>query len=399
MATENSPAGADGSELVGEFVRIYKRGKTWYANFQADKKQERQSLKTSNKKLALRRALKIDAQLSAGQWKATPDAATVEEAITAYRDFLRAEGRAAKTLSKYEKVFERIADLAQARRIRDLSGVDLKFVDAYRRIRVDDGAAPKTHYTETVVVRQLVNFALTRDMIASDPLKGLRLKKPKPTRQPCWTHEQVMAILASSPPEVKPAFTLLAEFGLRFGELAWLTWLDIDFGINVLKIQPKDGWKPKSGDQRAVPLNPVAIEILGELPKQWKWVVTMPPSKHYSKWGRQWTERRLLFALKQVLKKVGLEGKLHTFRHSFISNALLKGTAVAVVREWVGHVDDQIIRHYTHVHNAASQTAMQRLAQANLYLQKKEKPDESARTDSAQIQHTEQESGDAIDAK
>ena len=35
MATsENSPAGADGSELVGEFVRIYKRGKTWYANFQ-----------------------------------------------------------------------------------------------------------------------------------------------------------------------------------------------------------------------------------------------------------------------------------------------------------------------------------------------------------------------------
>lgn|GEM_PF-840717 len=158
-----------------------------------------------------------------------------------------------------EKVFKRIANLAQSRKLRDLSGLDLKFVDAYRRMRVDDGAAPKTHYTETVVVRQLFNFALTRDMIAGDPLKGL--KKPKPTRQPCWTHEQVMAIFEASPAEVKPAFTLLAEFGLRLGELAWLTWDDIDFGINVLKIQPKDGWKPKTGDQRAVPLNPVAIEV------------------------------------------------------------------------------------------------------------------------------------------
>lgn len=62
-------------------------------------------------------------------------------------------------------------------------------------------------------------------------------------------------------------------------------------------------------------------------------------------------------------------------------------------------MDDQIIRHYTHVHNAASQAAMQRLAQANLDLQKLEKSDESAGKDSAQIQHTEQEGGDANDAK
>ena len=399
MATEKSPAGADGSELVGEFVRVYKRGKTWYANFQADKRQHRESLKTSNKKLALRRALKIDAQLSAGQWKATPDAATVQDAIAAYRDFLRAEGRAPKTLTKYEKVFERIAELALARKIRDITGVDLKFIDAYRRTRVDAGAAPKTHYTETIVVRQLVNFALSRDMIASDPLKGLKLKKPKPTKQPCWTYDQVTAILSACTMEIKPVLTLLAETGMRFGELAWLTWDDVDYAKNVLKIQPKEGWKPKSGDERAVPLSPTALKILEEQPKRWKWVVTMPQSKQHPKPGRQWTERRLLVLLQRVLKSLGLPGKIHTFRHTFISNALLKRTPVAVVREWVGHVDDQIIRHYTHVHNEASQAAMQRLAEANLDLQKKEKFDESARTDSAQIQHTEGEGHEPSGAK
>ena len=66
--------------------------------------------------------------------------------------------------------------------IRDMSGVDLQFVDDYRRMRVD--AAAKAHYTETIVVRQVVSFALSRDLLPADPLKGLRLKKPKPTRQP-----------------------------------------------------------------------------------------------------------------------------------------------------------------------------------------------------------------------
>jgi site-specific recombinase XerD len=80
---------------------------------------------------------------------------------------------------------------------------------------------------------------------------------------------------------------------------------------------------------------------------------------------RQWTERRLLAALKRVLQTLKLPGKLHTFRHSFVSNALLKGTPVTLVREWVGHVDEEVLKLYTHAHNEASQAAMRRLAEAN----------------------------------
>ena len=56
--------------------------------------------------------------------------------------------------------------------------------------------------------------------------------------------------------------------------------------------------------------------------------------------GRQWTERRLLAALKWVLKGLGLPVKLHTFRHTFVSNALLNGRPVAVVKE--GGVGDNV---------------------------------------------------------
>jgi len=399
MATDDPPAGADGSEPVGEHVRIFQRGRTWYANFQHRGKQHRPSLKTAIKKEARRRAIRIEVQLAAGRWNPAPEAPTVERAVAAYLDFLRAEERAAKTLSKYEKVFERVAALAAERKVKDLSGIDLAFIDAYRRKRTDDGVETKTKYTETVILRQLVNFALSRNMLTADPLRGLKLKKPKPTQQPCWTREQVTAILAAAPDVVRPALALLAETGMRFGELGWLTWEDVDAEANVLRIRPKDGWKPKTGDCRAVPISPVARAVLGTLPRRWRWIVTMPPSTKHPESGRQWTERRLLNALKRVLAGLRLPGKLHTFRHAFISHALLIGTPVSVVKEWVGHVDRQVIELYTHVHNSASQAAMQRLAEANQRLQKGEKPRERKDAGSAQTQHTDKKGSDEGDAK
>jgi integrase len=75
------------------------------------------------------------------------------------------------------------------------------------------------------------------------------------------------------------------------------------------------------------------------------------------------TETRLLKALKPVLKKLSLPGKVHTFRHTFISVALTSGIPEATVRMWVGHVDAAIIRRYTHIADQISQQQMLLLAQ------------------------------------
>jgi hypothetical protein len=101
--------------------------------------------------------------------------------------------------------------------------------------------------------------------------------------------------------------------------------------------------------------------------------------------------------LQTILKKLNLPGKIHTFRHYFISNALQAGIPTATVRSWVGHVDDKIIALYTHVHDEASQTAMRRLAAANQQnLQTKEIENERPGTDSgsAHFQHSRREDAD-----
>jgi integrase len=69
-----------------------------------------------------------------------------------------------------------------------------------------------------------------------------------------------------------------------------------------------------------------------------------------------------LVALKRVLKTLALPGKLHTFRHTYISQALTRGVPEAVVRQWVGHVDPEILRLYTHVADEVSQAYVSRFS-------------------------------------
>jgi integrase/recombinase XerD len=361
---ENSPRRQD-YELVGDQVRIFQRSGQWYANFQHEGRQRRQSLHTRSKKEARRRAIRLEAGLMSGQFAGAVNVPMLATTIERYLQFLKNEGRAPKTIQKYRKVFDRLKELAGRRRITKISGVGLELIDAYKAQRVVDKAAKKTIHTELVVIRQLVNFALSRKMITVDPLTNLKLKKPKLRPQPCWSHEQMEKILAAAKEPQRSMLAVLAETGMRVGELKHLTWDDLDFGRGVILIREKDGWKPKTGDHRAIPMSPKARAILSNLPRKAKWVFTAPASAKYPAGDHPLSERRLLEYLKRVLKKLGLPGHVHTFRHSFISHALTQGIPEAIVRQWVGHVDPEVIRLYTHVLDQTSQAAMQRLAKAN----------------------------------
>ncbi len=351
-------------EQVTQRVRIFKRGTRYYANYQFNGRQMRPPLKTASKKQARLEALKIDAELETGvQNDRKKNDATITEGVNAYRDFLEVEGRAPKTLSKYNTVFERLISLASRRNTQRLSQVDLAFIDAYRRQRKRADAAPKTIHTEVTIVRQVINFALSRRLLMDDPLAGLRLQRPKPTEQPCWRPDEVEKILTACNDHYRSPLTILANTGMRVGELKHLTWPDIDFENGVLHVRAKDEWKPKTGDRRAIPMNPTVHRTLETMPRHGRWVFTAAPTKKYSAKNRQISERRMLVHLKRVLRLLGLEGKLHTFRHSFISTALIKGTPEAIVRSWVGHVDPAIMKLYTHIADVDSQAAMRRLSQ------------------------------------
>src|SRR5436305_750518 len=96
---------------VGEHVTIYPRGKkrVWCGDFWRDGRHCRQSLGTGNKKVALQRALKLEADLAGGTYHKAPPPVSVRQAADDYLAFLRTEGRARKTLVKYRGILDALA--------------------------------------------------------------------------------------------------------------------------------------------------------------------------------------------------------------------------------------------------------------------------------------------------
>ncbi|MBT5018043.1 MAG: tyrosine-type recombinase/integrase, partial [Planctomicrobium sp.] len=312
-ANSNTPVSV--REKVGERVTIYKRGKSWWVSYQLDRKQQREPLATESKKEARRKALIIEAELLQGKRETTLPPVLITEAIDEYLAFLKTEGRAEKTLNKYRYVLNKFAALAITQRKTSLHQLNLRMIDAYRKLRTEEKRSAKTIHCDTYIIRQLVNFALSRKMISKDPLEGLKNPQPKRTEQPCWTPDEVVQILEAANEPQKSIFTAYADTGMRFGELQWLTWEDVDFEKNLIHIRPKDGWKPKTGESRNVRMTKRLKRVLQNQPRKFRWVFTAPPSTKYPNGGNQISERRLLKSLKRLLKRIGLPpaGKLHTF--------------------------------------------------------------------------------------
>jgi len=356
-------------EKVGEIVSIYPRNGIWQVNYQHAGKQLRKSLKTKSKKESRRRALIIEKEILAGEHKHLRRAPLIKAVVEQYIEHLQGEERSAKTIGKYNFCFSLLLELTDRRKATRISQLNISIVDLFRAERAAGSeqrkpGAPKTVHNDTVTIRQLVTFAYKRGMISEDPLKALKIQKPKRTPQPCWTRAEVDRILTSAQSPHREPLVFLAETGARVGEAKWLTWDDIDCVHRLVHIRPKEGWKPKSGNERVVPMIERLYEMLTEMPPVNRWVFTARVTKAHPEAGRQISERRLLQYLKRLVKRLGLQGHLHTFRHSFISFAAYEGTSERVLRKWIGHVDREILDWYFHLADAQSQEAMRQLSDA-----------------------------------
>ena len=139
--------------------------------------------------------------------------------------------------------------------------------------------------------------------------------------------------------------------------------MDLDPKYPVIHIQAKDGWKPKTGEQRVFPMSPRIYEMLKGMRQSGRWVFNAKPSARYPGADRQVSERTLLAYLKRILKKLGLKGHLHTFKHSFVTHAVIDlGIERDIVRKWVGTLDDDVLDYYVHVADSVSHEAMQRVS-------------------------------------
>jgi integrase len=133
--------------------------------------------------------------------------------------------------------------------------------------------------------------------------------------------------------------------GMRPGELAFLSWNDIDLELRIARIRSKPGiWTIKDRDERSVPLNDYAVRILEDLRE----------SSNGKRWIFSNDKDRPVKSIKRALITAGRRAKLpkvitpNMLRHTFATHAIANGADIQSVKEILGHSDIKTTQRYLH---------------------------------------------------
>jgi len=336
--------------LVGDHVTIYPRGKKrlWTADFWHNGAHRRMSLKTRNKKIALHRALKLDARLASGTYQPPPPPVTVRQAADDYVKYLKTEDRARSTWEKYEGIFKALAAFLENLGAGRMAQFTPTFFDKFRSVR-KEGRNQGTLHNEGVIIKQLFKWSKSRDLIAENRVADYPLEKPPREPKEGPSINEVNLILGALEGSDKDAIAVLAITGMRRGELRRLQPIDIDLKGNWVHIRSREGLETKNRYSRKVPIHDrlrLVLEALTNTPRPWLFV--NPPSRRHPEGNQPLNVIQLNERVQKVVAGLGLAAgrnqdgfTLHSLRHFFETFTVNAQIPQRAVDTWLGHRSDQ----------------------------------------------------------
>jgi len=170
----------------------------------------------------------------------------------------------------------------------------------------------------------------------------------------------------------------LATTGMRIAEFAKLRWSDIDIKANTIKLTDErhSSRRKRIGNRRTtkgkrgrvLPLHAVFKQTLESIDSHRDGRVFHGPRGGLLKPD---TVRNILIRelIKPLARKfptpdgeIGLEsGRLHSFRHFFVSESFRQGTTEAQIMSWVGHKDSKMVARYRQLRSDDSQRMMSQI--------------------------------------
>jgi len=179
----------------------------------------------------------------------------------------------------------------------------------------------------------------------------------------CYSSTEITAMLSTATGQYRLLYTLAAETGMRAGELYGLYVEDIDFERHVVHVR-RSMWNgqeqsPKThNSRRSVDIQPYVSEMLKQhLAGRESGLVFL---------SRRKTPLRNATVLNKHLHpplrklKLGIGG-MHAFRHFRVSYLVQNETPLEIIKRWIGHGSEEMIRHYTHLHPTYRKDVMARI--------------------------------------
>ena len=209
------------------------------------------------------------------------------------------------------------------------------------------------------ILQQIMNFAIARGHIETNPTRGVKRNRRTPLTRFLSRDEigrlhgplDEHAERGEESRKQADIIRLLLLTGCRKGEIVGLRWSEVR--ADALELADS-----KTGPRR-VPLNSPARRILERQPRgQSPFVFPSPrdPSRPHSDDLGLWY---------LVRREVGIEDvRLHDLRHTHASHAVMNGVPVPVVSRLLGHSNVSMTLRYAHLGDRDIEKAAERVGQA-----------------------------------
>jgi integrase len=153
-----------------------------------------------------------------------------------------------------------------------IGAITVRAMDEWTRKLDSDGLSPSRIHKLQLVVRQVLDIAVSHRAIGRNPIVTKEIHRPK-SRRPnpkAFTPKEAKALIAALPAQYRLLTEVLCLTGLRMSEVVAIKAGDIDYGRREINISRStvsvsgtyfDG-TPKSGKSRKVPLTDPLVEKL-----------------------------------------------------------------------------------------------------------------------------------------
>lgn len=212
-----------------------------------------------------------------------------------------------------------------------LNLLEVEKVEAWknkRRFLVADQTVEK----ELRVFFAIINRAIELKFISENPVSAVKAPKILDSKPHHWyrAHELPLLYRQSS---YGPVWKFLANTGLRRGEALHLRRLWI---TDAVRIQSTGEERTKSGEWRKIPVSDGAREALALISESGPYLLPRIAPESLSR------------AFARDAGRAGLDGSLHSLRHTYICHLLLAGETMRTVQLYAGHAHQSTTEKYAY---------------------------------------------------
>jgi integrase len=274
--------------------------------------------------------------------------------VPLFMDICRAKNKPSEMDSKESAFRVHLTPAFLGRRLDQIGYAEIQDYAARKTAKLK----PKSVNNHLTMLRRLLVVAKKRGLIAAVP-EIEWLKVPRPDFD-FLSFEEATRLLQAVDPGWRCMVLTAMKTGLRQGELIALQWQDLDLVAGLLRVRRSAVRgvvsTPKSGKGREVPLGD---EVLAALKAERH---LRGPLVFCTAEGRMFNKNECKHPLWRACKRAGLrEIGWHCLRHTFASHLVMRGAAMKVVQELLGHATIEMTNRYSHLSPEVPRTAVKLL--------------------------------------